>query len=425
MKKFIVTGGERLNGVFRPTGNKNESLPVLASCLLTTEKVVVENIPLIKDFLVMRELLESLGVKISFRDPKALIVEAEEMRDDDPDGDRCGKIRGSFLLAAPLLHRFGKARLPVPGGDVIGRRRIDTHLLALKALGAEIEFENGIYSLSAKKLKGAEILLDEASVMATENAVMAAAVAEGKTVIYNAACEPHVQGLCNMLVKMGARIEGIASNRLEIVGVPRLSGCTHRLMPDHTEIGSVIGLAAITDSEIEIEDCADLRMGLIPTFFAKLGIRFEQRENSILVPREQEKRIVSEADSFIPKIDDGPWPGFPADLTSIMTVVATQCRGSVLIFEKMFESRLFWVDKLIGMGASVILCDPHRAVVHGPSALRPGNLSSPDIRAGMALLLAALCAEGESRIFNVEQIDRGYEKIDARLNALGAKIQRV
>ncbi len=425
MSQFIVKGGNQLKGRIRPSGNKNEALPVLAALLMCEEPVTIHNLPGIGDINSMKSILEGLGVTISYKGENSYRFDASQLISSTPDQHLSESIRGSFLLIAPLLHRFKKAKVYIPGGDSIGRRRLDTHVVALQNLGAEIEREDDCFLATSDRLKGADILLDEASVMATENIVMAAVLAEGKTTVYNAACEPHVQGLCNMLIAMGADIKGIGSNRLEITGVEGLNGCEHTVMPDHTEVGSLIGLAAVTGSEIVIENAGVDNLGLILGYFDRLGVRTQVEGQDLLVPSDQDMVVQNDIDQSIPKIDDAPWPGFPADLTSIMTVVATQARGTVLIFEKMFESRLFWIDGLIRMGAKIVLCDPHRAVVVGPSRLIGTTLTSPDIRAGMALLIAALCAEGTSEIQNIQQIDRGYARIDERLNALGADIQRI
>jgi len=425
MEKFIVKGQCRLAGQIEPAGNKNESLPVLAAVLLSQSEITLQNLPNIGDINTMKLILERLGVGIQFKNTNTYVFNAKHLISCSPDIDLCRRIRGSFLMASPLLYRFGEARLPVPGGDIIGRRRLDTHFNVLTKLGATITQDGNTFHFKCEKgFKGANLFLDEASVMATENAVMAASIAEGTTTIYNAACEPHIQGLCHMLNAMGAKIQGIGSNFLTIEGVSSLHECVHSIQPDHIEVGSLIGLAAVTRSELTIIKPGLHNLGLILHFFERLGVTAEAREENLYIPPDQEMQIIHDMDKSIPKIDDAPWPGFPADLTSIMTVVATQCQGTILIFEKLFESRLFWVDKLISMGAQIVLCDPHRAVVVGPSNLSGMKLNSPDIRAGMALLIAALCANGTSEIYDIQQIDRGYEKIDQRLNALGANIQR-
>ena len=426
MEQFIVEGGISLSGEITPSGNKNEALPVLAAILLTSEPVVLFNVPHISDILDMRAMLVELGVSITVVGKNTLRCQAEKIVADQPSFEVASRIRGSFLLVGPMVARHGTIRLPSPGGDKIGVRPINTHLQALECLGVAIEWHQRMYQMSADRLVGADIYLDEASVMATENAIMAAVLEEGKTTIYNAASEPHVQGLCHLLIKMGAEIEGIGSNLLTIVGVEKLHGCEYTIQPDHTEVGSFIGLAAVTKSELLIKKAGVRYLRMVRMMFQRLGVETQiVNEDDLFVPQEQTLQIQMQPNQGIPKIDDAPWPGFPADLVSIMLVTATQCSGTILIFQKMFESRLFWVDKLIGMGAKIILCDPHRAVVNGPSLLSGTTLSSPDIRAGMSLLIAALGAEGTSVIQNINQIDRGYENIDQRLNQIGATIQRV
>ncbi|MDD5306669.1 MAG: UDP-N-acetylglucosamine 1-carboxyvinyltransferase [Deltaproteobacteria bacterium] len=425
MASFIVEGGVPLSGEVRPAGNKNEALPVLAASLLASSPVVLKNVPRIGDINSMIQVIQSLGATVESTPDGHLVIDPRSVGNDEPDQAACAQIRASFLLAGPLLARRGHLTLPRPGGDRIGRRRLDTHVLALRELGANVVM-NRSYQIDAPHgLRGAEIFLDEASVMATENAVMAASMAEGDSVIGNAACEPHVQGLCRFLNAMGARIEGVGSNVLHVHGVPSLKGGEHRIMSDHIEIGSFIGLAAVTGGEIAIRDVEPQNMRMIRMAFRRLGVRTELEGTTLTVPSGQELRIECDLGGAIPIIDDAPWPGFPADLTSIALVAATQCTGTVVIHEKMFESRLFFVDALISMGAKIILCDPHRAVVIGPSSMFGAELSSPDIRAGMALLIAALKAKGRSVIHNIRQIDRGYENIDGRLRALGARIERV
>ncbi len=426
MQKFIVEGGISLSGSITPSGNKNEALPVISATLLAKEPVTLHNLPDILDIAIMRDLLVSLGVEVKQIDKHTFSFDSSHLQSTVPDLEQAKQIRGSFLLAGPLLARKNSIDLPAPGGDRIGLRPVHTHLLALEKLGAKISLDKkGLYKMRTAGLKGTDIYLDEASVMATENAVMAAVTAQGKSSIYNAACEPHVQGLCHFLVKLGAKIEGIGSNLLIIEGVKSLAGADYTIQPDHTEVGSFIGLAAVTRSELRIKNAGVKYLNMTRLMFEKLGIEIQVEGDDILIPKKQKLCVQKEVQGGIPKIDDSPWPGFPADLTSIMTVVATQCSGAVLIFEKMFESRLFWVDKLIEMGAQIILCDPHRAVVSGPTPLNGARVSSPDIRAGMALLIAALGANGITEIHNIDQIDRGYEKIDERLNALGARIKRV
>jgi UDP-N-acetylglucosamine 1-carboxyvinyltransferase len=423
-QSFVIEGGHRLAGRVRAAGNKNAALPVLAASLLAEGPVQIENVPRIRDVETMLALLRSLGAEAEWTGQNEVRVCAAEVADAELDEELCREIRASILLAGPLLARFGRASVPPPGGDVIGRRRIDTHMHAFAALGADIETGRR-YELRARRLRGDRVFLDEASVTATENAVMAAVLAEGETVITNAACEPHVQDLCRFLVSLGADIEGIGSNVLRIRGVSHLTGGAHRIRPEHIEVASFIGLAAVTGSEITIEDAApeDL-VAILPTF-ERLGVRVQVQGTSVHVPADQELVIRDDLGGQIPKIEDGIWPAFPSDLTSIAVVVASQARGTVLIFEKMFENRLFFVDKLVGMGARIVICDPHRVVVSGPAKLYGERLESPDIRAGMAMLIASLCAEGVSTIGNVVQIDRGYERIDERLRALGARIERV
>ncbi len=423
MPKFIVQGGYPLNGTIKPAGNKNAALPIIAATLLTEEPVHLENVPDIKDVRTLLDLLTKLGVSVEWTAPNTVTVHAREVQVSDIEEGMAARIRASILLAGPMLARVGRMMLPPPGGDVIGRRRVDTHFLALSKLGATVETSKG-YHLETTGLKGADIFLDEPSVTGTENAVMAAVTAKGHTRLRNAAAEPHVQDLCNMLNKMGGKISGIGTGVLEIDGVDKLSGCTHRIGSDHIEVGSFIGLAAVTRGEITIQDAAVEHLDSTLLGFERMGIKCEIRGKDLHVPADQELRIRMDLGGHIPKIDDGPWPAFPADLTSIALVTATQCRGTILIFEKMFESRMFFADKLISMGARVVLCDPHRAVVVGPSRLHAGVVESPDIRAGMALLIAALGAEGDSHIYNIGQIERGYEKIDVRLRALGARIER-
>lgn len=423
MPKFVVEGGRPLSGRIRPAGNKNAALPILAATLLTDEEVVLDNIPDIKDVRTLLELLGQLGAEVSWDGQNRVRVRAHEVRDSEIHPTMAARIRASILLAGPMLARVGRMVLPPPGGDVIGRRRVDTHFLALSKLGAVVESDMG-YTLETTGLRGADIFLDEPSVTATENAIMAAVLAKGHTRIRNAAAEPHVQDLCNMLVRLGARISGIGTGVLDFEGVDRLSGGSFRIDSDHIEVGSFIGLAAVTRGELLIEDAAVHHLDSTLLAFERMGIRCEVRGKDLFVASDQDRVIKMDLGGHIPKIDDGPWPAFPADLTSIALVVATQCRGTILIFEKMFESRMFFADKMIGMGARIVLCDPHRAVVVGPSRLHAAVLESPDIRAGMALLIAALGAEGQSHIFNVSQIERGYERIDERLRALGAQIIR-
>jgi UDP-N-acetylglucosamine 1-carboxyvinyltransferase len=420
---FVVEGGHRLSGTVRPAGNKNAALPILAATLLADGPCVLDNVPRIRDVETLLELLAAQGVAVAWEGEHTVKLDAREARSGDPDPALCAKIRASVLLAGPMLARFGRVRLPPPGGDVIGRRRIDTHLLALGKLGADISV-GATYDFEAKQLTGAEVFLDEASVTGTENALMAAAGARGRTVIGNAASEPHVQDLARFLVAMGAEIRGIGTNTLTIEGGRPLKGARFAIGPDHIEIGSFVGLAAVTNSPLTIEGvrAEDLRASLMG--FERLGVEPKLDADRLVVDAGQARRVREDLGGHVPKLEDGPWPAFPADLMSIALVTATQCEGIILMFEKMFESRLFFVDKLIGMGARIVLCDPHRAVVAGPSPLRAGVVESPDIRAGMAILLAALAAEGTSTIHNVGQIERGYENIHRRLAALGAVIRR-
>jgi UDP-N-acetylglucosamine 1-carboxyvinyltransferase len=426
MEKFVIEGGYPLSGTVVPAGNKNAALPALAACLLTEEDVVLRNIPRIKDVEAMVGLLEGIGVRVEWRDDNVIALNAADARPHDVDPDLSELIRASFLLAGPLLARFGSADMPPPGGDVIGRRRLDPHLDAFLSLGAEIELSRGSYKLRANGgLKACDFFLDEPSVMASENALMAAALTPGSTVIHNAASEPHVQDLARILLQMGARVEGIGSNVMIVHGRDRLGGADYTIGPDYIEVASFAALAAVTGGELRIKDVVreDLRMTAM--VFGRLGCRLDYDNGDLVVPPDQTLRIRDDVGDATAKIEDGPWPAFPADLTSIALALATQADGMVMIHEKMFENRLFFVDKLINMGARVILCDPHRAVVAGPRRLHGERMESPDIRAGMALLIAALCAEGTSEIGNIRQIDRGYERIDERLRALGARIKRV
>jgi UDP-N-acetylglucosamine 1-carboxyvinyltransferase len=424
-ESFVIEGGQPLNGTVRAAGNKNGALPLLAACLLTDEPVVLHNVPRIRDVETMTALIADLGADVEWTGANDVRIHAAGRSSHELDPELSRRIRASFLLAGPLLAREGRASVPPPGGDVIGRRRLDPHIHAFAELGAEIDITGARFDLRTPGLRGTHIFLDEASVMATENTLMAAALSPGETVIGNAACEPHIQDLCRFLVSLGAEIEGIESNVLRVRGVESLSGGEWRVGPEHIEVGSFVGLAAVTGGDITIEDVEpkDL-LSIVPTF-ERLGVHVEIDGSTLRVPPNQELQVRDDLGGQIPKIEDGPWPAFPADLTSIAVIVATQARGEVLIFEKMFESRLFFVDKLVSMGARIILCDPHRAVVSGPARLVGQQMSSPDIRAGMAMLLAALCAEGTSTIGNVGEIDRGYERIDERLRQLGARIERV
>lgn len=424
MREYIIEGGVPISGTITASGNKNAALPCIAAALLTGEKVTLHNIPSIEDTSVMFDILKSLGAKVENIESHTWTIEAANITSTFVPEELSKKIRASILFAGPLLARCGNAKMLPPGGDVIGRRRLDTHFLALTELGARIEV-NGKFNFTANKLVGTDIFLDEMSVTATENAIMAAVLAEGATTISNAASEPHVQDLCNMLIRMGAIITGVGSNVLRIVGMEKLSGCDFTIGPDYMEIGSFIGLAAATHGSIKIEGINPRDIRPLRISFAKLGIRWNIEDKTLIVPQHQELKVNRDFGHATPKIDDAPWPGFPPDLTSIMTVVATQVDGTVLIFEKMFESRMFFVDKLINMGACITLCDPHRAVVSGPSILHGDNLVSPDVRAGMAMVIAALIAHGESRISNVYQVERGYEHLVERLQGLGARIKVV
>ena len=434
MAVFKVEGGHRLHGTITPQGAKNEALQILCAVLLTSERVVVNNVPAILDVLQLIELLRRMGVEVEQLSEESYAFTAREINFDYLQSEdyrkRAMKLRGSVMLTGPLLARYGVGYIPKPGGDKIGRRRLDTHFIGFQKLGAKLNFELGddFFAVEAKELKGCYMLLDEASVTGTANIVMAAVMAKGTTTIYNAACEPYLQQLCKMLVRMGAKIEGIGSNLLTIHGVEQLGGTEHTMLPDMIEVGSFIGMAAMTQSELTIKNVSYENLGIIPAQFARLGIRFEQRGDDIYIPQQDHYSIETFLDGSIMTIADAPWPGLTPDLLSIFLVVATQAKGAVLIHQKMFESRLFFVDKLIDMGAQIILCDPHRATVIGHDhqhRLRATRMSSPDIRAGVALLIAAMSAEGTSTIQNIDQIDRGYKDIDKRLNALGAKITRI
>jgi len=434
MSIFEVTGGKKLRGEIEPQGAKNEALQVISAVLLTDQEITISNIPNITDVNLLIDLLQEINVTVTKVDAHTYSFKADAVKMDDLQSEafhlKCGKLRGSIMLAGPMLARFKKAFIPKPGGDKIGRRPLDTHINGMEKLGATYNFNtgNGFFTLEAKELKGCYILLDEPSVTGTANIIMAAVLAKGTTTLYNAACEPYLQQLCNMLNRMGARISGIGSNMLIIEGVDKLSGTTHRLLPDMIEVGSFIGLAALTAGEITIKNAGLDYLGLIPEKFKQLGIDMQFKGDDIYIPSQTEYEIQTFLDGSVLSIYDNPWPGFTPDLLSILLVTAIQAKGSLLIHQKMFESRLFFVDKLIEMGAQIILCDPHRAVVIGlerKKQLRGINMTSPDIRAGVALLIAALSAEGKSRIQNIEQIDRGYQFIDERLEKLGAQISRI
>ena len=425
MQSFVIEGGAALSGTVRAAGNKNGALPILAACLLTDEAVTLTNVPRIRDVETMVALLADVGADVEWIGANEIRVTAAGVRKRELDEELCSRMRASFLLAGPLLSRLGAVSVPPPGGDVIGRRRLDPHIHAFAELGAEIEIGPRFEVRAHNGLRGKNVFLDEASVMATENTVMAAVLTAGETVVGNAACEPHVQDLCRFLVSLGAEIEGIESNVLRIRGVDSLRGGEWRIGSDHIEVASFIGLAAITGGGITIEGVETKDLASILPPFSRLGVRVEVGENSVHVPARQQLVVEDDLGGHIAKIEDGPWPAFPADLTSIAVTVATQSFGTVLIFEKMFESRLFFTDKLVSMGARIILCDPHRVVVSGPAQLYGQRMESPDIRAGMSMLLASLCAEGQSTIGAVYQIDKGYERIDERLRGLGARIERV
>ncbi|MCD6334472.1 MAG: UDP-N-acetylglucosamine 1-carboxyvinyltransferase [Candidatus Latescibacteria bacterium] len=424
MERFIIEGGQPLTGTIRPAGNKNEALGVLPAALLTDEPVMMDHVPQIGDVLTLLEILSDLGVEIERLGEHKIVLDASGVSKTELQPELCHRIRGSMVLAGPMLARLGEVRLPRPGGDRIGRRRVDTHVMALEALGAQTELSRNYVMRTKRGLKGDDILLDEASVTATESTLMAATTARGTTILRNAASEPHVQQLGRMLNRMGARIAGIGSNVLTIEGVEKLHGTQHTIQADYMEVGSFIGMAAVTGSAVRIQRATPENMRMALMVFERMGVHVDIQGDDLWIPGGQRLRINPDLHGAIPQIYDAPWPGFPADLMSIALVVATQAEGTVLLFEKMFEGRMFFVDRLIGMGAAIVLCDPHRAVVVGPSTLYGDELISPDIRAGMALLIAAMCAEGTSVIHNIRQIDRGYERIDERLRALGAKIER-
>jgi UDP-N-acetylglucosamine 1-carboxyvinyltransferase len=427
MEKFLIHGGAPLSGTVVPAGNKNGALPILAASVLTEDEIVVRNVPRIKDVEAMLGLLDHMGVRVAWTGENEVTLCAGGLSPDCVEVDRplSERIRASFLLAGPLLARFGRAVMPPPGGDVIGRRRLDPHLDAFRALGADFVFNRDIDLRAPRGLRATDVFMDEPSVMGTENALLAAARTPGTTVIGNAACEPHVQDLARMLQKMGADIQGIGSNVLTVSGRADLHGCVHQISPDHIEIGSFMALAGVTGGELRIKDVIEDDLRMIRLVFDRLGLRSVLDDGDVLVPGGQDLVVARDVGEHKMKVQDGPWPAFPADLTSIAVALATQCTGSVLIHEWMFENRLVFTDKLVLMGADITLCDPHRAIVSGPCRLRAERLESPDIRAGMAMLIAALCAEGRSEIGNIRQIDRGYERIDERLRDLGARIERV
>jgi UDP-N-acetylglucosamine 1-carboxyvinyltransferase len=424
MEQFIIHGGIPLSGSVTPSGNKNSALPLLASCLLTDEPIVLHNMPEIGDVNAMRALLESLGVTIVKSEAKSWTVQAKEIRPADLDPDLCRKIRASILLAGPMTARAGELHLPPPGGDVIGRRRVDTHLIALRALGADIQYDRSFH-FRAGRLVGANILLDEASVTGTENAIMACVTAQGETIIRNAASEPHIQELCHFLNQLGANISNIGSNTLHIEGVPHLHGGEFTIGPDYLEVVSFIGAAVLTHGSICIQNAGTEHLAMIRLVLGRLGVTWQEAGEDIIVPAEQTLRVEPDLGGAIPEINDMPWPAFPTDLMSMAIVIATQSKGSVLFHDWMYPSRMYFTDKLVGMGAQIVLCDPHRCIVQGPTPLFGEKLESPDIRAGMALVLAALSANGKSAIRNIGQIDRGYERVDQKLKLLGARIERV
>ncbi len=425
VEKFVINGGGTISGTLIPMGSKNEALPVIAATLLASEPVTLRNVPEIRDVHVMFDVLSALGASVEHPEPNVYVVDTSDVEDWRLPRDQCSRIRASILFAGPMLARKRRVELPPPGGDVIGRRRLDTHFDGMKQMGAQLTMGN-TYFLEAKDLKGADLYLDEASVTATENLLMVAAMAKGETLIRNAACEPHVQGLAHLLNEMGAKIEGIGTNLIKIKGVDQLGGADYTIGTDCLEVGSFVVLAAVTGGELRVERVCREHMRVILNNFRRLGIRtWWESDDVLVVPGDQPLKIKYDLHGTIPQIDDAPWPQFPTDMMSVAIVAATQSQGTVLFFEKMFEGRMFFVDNLISMGARIILCDPHRVVVVGPSQLYGTSLESPDVRAGMALLTAALCAEGRSDIYNVRQIDRGYERIDERLRSLGADIQRV
>jgi UDP-N-acetylglucosamine 1-carboxyvinyltransferase len=424
MEKFVITGGYRLQGTVTPAGNKNAALPLLTACLLTDEPVILHNVPLIGDVNTMRKLVESLGVSITLLGPHTWQIHAKDVRSADLDPDLCRKVRTSILLAGPLTVRSGELHLPPPGGDVIGRRRVDTHMIALRKLGASVDYDR-VFHFKSNGLTGADILLDEVSVTGTENAIMACATARGTSIIRNAASEPHVQELCHFLNQLGAQIENIGSNTLIIQGVPKLHGGEFTIGPDYLEVVSFIGAAIATHGSVRIQNAGSQYLDMIKLVFGRLGVHWDVEGNDILVPADQKLEIEPDLGGAIPEIKVMPWPAFPTDLMSIAIVIATQARGTVLFHDWMYNSRMFFTDKLVAMGAQIVLCDPHRVIIQGPTSLFGEKMESPDIRAGMALVLAALSAQGQSTIRNIGQIDRGYEKVEQKLAALGAHIDRI
>ena len=424
MDKFIIEGGTPLNGEVVPAGNKNAALPLVAACLLTEEPVVLHNVPNIKDVEVMRHLIESLGAQVDDVDATSWRIAARDLRPADLDPDLCRRIRASILVAGPMCARVGSFKLPPPGGDVIGRRRLDTHILALRALGVEVQYDRG-FTFQASGLRGADFLMDEASVTATENAIMAAVIAKGDTIIRNAASEPHVQELCHFLNRLGAQIEEIGSNTLHIQGVEKLYGGEFTIGPDYLEVLSFVGAAAVTHGTVRVKNAGVDNLGMISHVFERMGVRWEVEGDDLIVPANQELKIIPDMDGAIPEIKTNVWPAFPTDLISIAITVATQASGSILIHDWMFSGRMYFTDKLVSMGAKIILCDPYRCLIQGPNQLYGENLESPDIRAGMSMLIAALAAKGTSTVRNIGQIERGYQDVDRKLLALGAKLERV
>lgn len=424
MEKFVIEGGVPLKGEVTPAGNKNAALPLLAACLLADEPVILRNVPQIQDVQVMRKLIESAGAHVENLDATSWRIIARDLQPTHLDPDLCRRIRASILVAGPLAARVGEFKLPPPGGDVIGRRRLDTHILSLRALGVDVKYERG-FSFKSDGLRGASILMDEASVTATENAIMAAVTANGETVIHNAASEPHVQELCNFLNVLGARIEEIGSNTLHIHGVPKLRGGEFTIGPDYLEVISFVGAAAVTRGSVRVKNAGAADLKMIAHVFERMGVRWQVEGDDLIVPENQELKIIPDLDGAIPEIKTNVWPAFPTDLISIAITVATQATGSIMFHDWMFSGRMYFTDKLVGMGAKVILCDPYRCLIQGPNQLYGENLESPDIRAGMAMLLAALAAKGQSTIRNISQIERGYENVDGKLRALGAKVERV
>ena len=424
MEKFVIEGGVPLNGEVTPGGNKNAALPLIAACLLTDEPIVLRNLPQIKDVWVMRQLIESLGSQVEDLDDTAWRIISRDLEPADLDPDLCRRIRASILLAGPMAARIGKFKLSPPGGDVIGRRRLDTHILALRGLGAEVEYDRG-FMFNANGLRGADILLDEASVTATENAIMAAVRARGETVLRNAASEPHVQDLCHFLNGLGAQIEEIGSNTLRIQGVQKLHGGEFTIGPDYLEVMSFVGAAAVTHGTVRVKNAGVKNLQMIAHIFERMGVRWQVEGDDLIVPANQEMKVIPDLDGAIPEIKTNVWPAFPTDLISIAITVATQATGSIMFHDWMFSGRMYFTDKLVGMGAKVILCDPYRCLIQGPNQLYGENLESPDIRAGMSMLIAALAAKGKSTMRNIGQIERGYHDVDGKLRALGAKIERV